>query len=153
MLRGPKAQGGEIWSLDKGVPALLSAQALDDPDEDDTRIEWVANRWSWNIQGGQTRPVPAATLDPKPIALMRGATQPPSEPGNVAFNPFVETKQIDAPAKVHDDDGGIPWIWIGIAAALALGLTVFFFTRGSGGGGGGAKSSPTSRSSRQNARR
>jgi hypothetical protein len=145
IVRGPKAQG-EVWSITKGAPVRLSVQTLDDPDEDDTRIEWIAERWSWNVNGGPTEPVPAATLDPKPVPQTQPVAQTPSDPGNVAYNPFVETRRVEAPPKPHDDDGGVPWIWIGIAGALALGLTALFFMRGSG------SAAPAARS-RQNARR
>jgi hypothetical protein len=148
--RGPKP-AGEIWSLDKGSPVKLSTEVFNEgPDEEDTRAEWIAGRWNWNMNGGPTRMVPAATLDPKPLPVLTApVAQTSSDPGNVAYNPFVESRRDAAPVKAHDDDGGVPWIWIAIAGALALGLTALFFKRGGGTTDGRA---PTGRP-RQNARR
>lgn len=132
VVRGAKPEG-EVWALTKGAPIRVSTQALDDGvDEDDTRIEWVAERWGWNTGGGATVPVPSASLDPKPLPQMQPAAQTPSDPGNVAYNPFVESNRAEVVTKPRDDDGGVPWAWIAVAAALALGLTALFFKRGAG---------------------
>ena len=141
LVRGASAQG-EVWSLDKGVPKKLGAQPLDEGvDEDEVRIDYIGERWNWVASGGPTLPVPAATLTPRPMPVASTSPAATSEPGNVAYNPFVETQRSAAPSKAHDDDG-VPWIWIGVAAMLALGLTALFFKR-----------TPAASPPRQNARR
>jgi hypothetical protein len=122
---------GEIWSLGKVPPVLVSHEAMDDGvDEDDARIEWMGDHFAWNTQGGATQPVPAASLVPRAMpAPVQAVTPASGDLGGGAYNPFAEAAPSAArPARKHEDDG-IPWLWIAVAAGLALGLTGLFFKR------------------------
>jgi hypothetical protein len=126
-IRGPKPQG-EIWSLNDQPPVLVARDPMDDGvDEEDTRIEWIGDHWSWNTSGGPTNPVPPASLQHKASMVQTAAASASSDPGGGAFNPFSANNSASAPPPPQAEDDGVPWLWIGLAALLALGMTAVFF--------------------------
>jgi hypothetical protein len=127
-LRGAKPSG-EIWSLNDQPPVIIARDPLEDGvDEEDTRIEWIGDHWTWNTSGGPTNPVPPASLLKKVSAVQgAAASAASSDPGQGAFNPFAANNSASAPPPPQTDDDNVPWLWIGLAAALALGMTTVFF--------------------------
>jgi hypothetical protein len=125
-IRGQKPTG-EIWSLNDQPPVLVARDPMEDGvDEEDTRIEWLGDHWSWNTSGGPTNPVPPASLQHK-AAVQSAAASAPSDPGGGAFNPFAANNSASAPPPAQAEDDGVPWLWIALAALLALGMTAVFF--------------------------
>ena len=127
-IRGPKPSG-EIWSLNDQPPVIVAKDPLDDGvDEEDTRIEWQGDHWTWNTNGGPTNPVPPASLLHKAPTMQTGAASAASsDPGQGAFNPFAANNTTSAPPPPPTEEDNIPWLWIALAAALALGMTTVFF--------------------------
>jgi hypothetical protein len=120
---------GEIWSLNDKPPLIVAKDPLDEGvDEEDTRIEWIGDRWTWNTNGGPTNPVPAASLQHKASLIQTSpASAASSDPGQGAFNPFAATSTASAPPPPQVEEDNIPWLWIALAAALAMGMTTVFF--------------------------
>jgi len=127
-IRGPKPSG-EIWSLNDTPPLIVAKDPLDDGvDEEDTRIEWVGDHWTWHTSGGPTMPVPPASLQHKASLIQTAAASAASsDPGQGAFNPFSANNTASAPPPQQVEDDNVPWLWIALAAALALGMTMVFF--------------------------
>jgi uncharacterized delta-60 repeat protein len=129
-VRGEK-ETSEIWSLYDVPPQLQARDELDEGiDEDELHIEWIGQHWQWLTTAGIRGFVPSVSLvRPAPAASAA------NDPGQGAFNPFVEhaVTAASAPVAAPVEDGGVPWGWIAAIVALALALLAFVLTRGGHG--------------------